>query len=67
MDVNAPQSPHPNLPPSEERTANTQPLLNEDVNNKSTVSISGDSALLSPVGEDGGGGEAGEQMRLSQK
>lgn len=55
-------SPHPNLPPSGKGTANTHPLLNEDVNNKSTVSISGDSALLSPVGGDGGGGGVSEKV-----
>ena len=48
--VDALAGPHPNLPTTQEGTANTPPSLKK----KNTLK-SGDSALLSPVGGDGGG------------
>src|SRR5579875_961286 len=52
--------PHPNLPPTEEGTADTQALLNQDSNNLSASSKSEAGALLSSVGGVGGGREVSE-------
>jgi len=57
--------PHPNLPPTEEGTASSQSLLNQDSNNISKSSKSEAGALLSSVGGVGGGREAGADGGLS--
>ena len=54
-----PFSPHPNLPPSGEGTANTQNPLAQDENRNKGTSTSEVSAMLSPAGGIEGGCEVG--------
>lgn len=51
----APSGPHPNLPPTGEGTANTQPLFKQDANNSSASSISKVGAVDGPSYREGSG------------